>query len=148
MHPGLLAFASGGLLYVASAAVSSIQLSGQIKGLAWLGVAVVALCHAGLGFFAIRNHSPAPWSNRVFALRLLASVLVTALALTAAVVAAWLFPLSLAPSIALMLVALSVLASAVALTVIAGRVWRGMIINEAERSVDWVDKNVTAAGDK
>jgi hypothetical protein len=126
MHPGLLAFASGGLLYVASAAVSSIQMSGQIKGLAWLGVAAVALCHAGLGFFAARKQSQAPWSNRVFALQFLVSFLVTALALTAAVAAASLFPLSMAPSIALILVVLSVLASAVALTVVAGRVWRGM----------------------
>jgi hypothetical protein len=126
MHPGLLAFASGGLLYVASAAVNSIQMSGQIKGLAWLGVAAVALCHAGLGFLVIRNHSQASWSNRMFALRILVSVLLTALALAAAVVAASLFPLPMAPSMALLLVALSVLASAIALTVIAGRVRRGM----------------------
>ena len=126
MHPGLLAFASGGLLYVASAAVNSIQMSGHIKGVAWLGVAAVALCHAGLGFLVIRNHSQAPWSNRVFALRILVSVLLTALALAAAVVAASLFPLPMAPSMALFLIALSVLASAVALTVIAGRVRRDM----------------------
>lgn len=124
MHPGLLAFASGGLLYIASAAVNAIQTSGAIKGSAWLGVAVVALCHAGLGFFAINDHSEAPPSAGGFALRVAVSALLTALALAAAVVVHALFPLPMAPDIALILVALTVVASAVALALTVRRAWR------------------------
>jgi hypothetical protein len=125
MHPGVLAFASGGLLYVASAAVSSIQGSGDIKGLAWLGVAAVALCHAALGFFAIGDQREASGSAQMLFLRVATSIVMTSLAFAAAIVAVSLFPLALAPNVALSLVALSVLASIVALTLTAGRAWRG-----------------------
>lgn len=125
MHPGFLAFASGGLLYVASAAMGSVQASGVVRGLAWLAVAAVVLCHAGLGFFAIGDRrAEAVPSTGIFVVRAAASLLMTVVALTAAFLAVVLFPISMAPNMALSLVALSALASAVALTLAAGRVLR------------------------
>ena len=126
MHPGLLAFASGGFLYIASAAVGSLHGPSEIQGLAWLGVAAVALCHAGLGFFAIgdlRPAAPLP-STGILVGRAVASLLMTALALAIATAAVSLFPLSMTPGVALTLVAVSVLASAVALTLTVGRLRR------------------------
>lgn len=123
MHPGLLAFASGGFLYIASAAMGSLHGASEIKGLAWLGVAAVALCHAGLGFFAISDLRPAEPlpSTSIVVGRVVASLLMTALALVAATAAASLFPLPITADVALTLVAVSVLASAVTLTLTVGR---------------------------
>lgn len=121
MHPGLLAFASGGFLYIASAAVGSLPGASEIKGLAWLGVVAVALCHAGLGFFAIGDLRPDLPSTGMVVGQVVASLLMTALALVAAIAAASLFPLSIRPDVALTLVAVSVLASAVSLTLTVGR---------------------------
>lgn len=111
-----MAFASGGFLYVASAAVGSLPGASEIKGVAWLGVAAVALCHAGIGFFVIGDLRPTPPPTGMPISRVVASLLMTALVLVAATVAASLIPLSIKPPVALTLVAMSVLASAVTLT--------------------------------
>jgi hypothetical protein len=125
MRPGFLALVSGGLLYIASAAVGAIQASGHAGGLAWLGVAAVALCHAVQGYLVIGDQSGGSQTIRTIALRAGVSGVMTALALAAAITAVSFFPLPLAPSSAFVLVVLSVLASAVALTLTAGRSWRG-----------------------
>ena len=125
MHPGFVAFASGGLLYITSAAMSSLQVSGEIRGLAWLGVAAVAFCHAALGFLAIGDRAEASRSPQTLFICGAASILMTTLVFAAAITAVSLFPLALSPNAALVLVALSVLASAVALILTAGRAWRG-----------------------
>lgn len=125
MHPGFLALVSGGLLYIASAAVSSMQAFGEAKTLAWLGVGSVVLCHAVLGFLVIGDHGAVSRSARMLVLRVAASGLMTALALSVAVLAVSLFPLPLAPDMAMILMALCVFASVTVLTVTAGRAWRG-----------------------
>jgi hypothetical protein len=125
MHPGFLALVSGGLLYIASAAVSSMQAFGEAKVLAWLGVGAVVLCHAALGFLVIGDQGAVSRSARMLLLRAAASGLMTALVLAAAVLVVSLFPLPLAPDMALILMVLSVLASIMVLTVTAGRTWRG-----------------------
>ncbi|MFM9846598.1 MAG: hypothetical protein ACKVP3_05500 [Hyphomicrobiaceae bacterium] len=124
MHPGLLAFASGGLLYIASAAVSAMQATGGAKASAWLAVAAVAFCHAALGCLVIGQRSDVTGSDRSPFLRVVASILMTALALATAMGVVVLFPLPVSPDMALILVTLSVVASAVALTLTAGRAWR------------------------
>jgi hypothetical protein len=124
MHPGFLALVSGGLLYIAIAAVGAMQASGDVSGLAWLGVAAVALCHAVQGYLVIGDHAESR-SGGAILFRAVASALTTALVLAAALTAVSFFPLRLAPSSAFVLVVLSVLASAVALTLTAGRSWRG-----------------------
>ena len=125
MHPGVLALVSGGLLYIASAAVGSLHASSDIGGLAWLGVAAVAFCHAAQGYFVIGDQSAEARSIRTIFFRAGASALLTALVLAAAVIAVSLFPLPLGPNTALTLVVLSVLASALALTLTAGLSKRG-----------------------
>lgn len=124
MHPGLLAMVSGGLLYIASAAVSSMRASGDVGGLAWLSVGAVVLCHAVQGFFVIGGQEAVSRSGHMLALRAAAGVLMSVLVLAAALFAASLFPLRLAPDMAFILMVLSVLASATALTVTVSRVWR------------------------
>lgn len=124
MHPGFSALVSGGLLYVASAAVMSMQASGDVGALAWLGVGAVVLCHAAQGFFAIGDQGDASRSTRVLGLRVAAGALVTALVLATALLAVSLFPLPMAPETARILIVLSVLASALALTVTVGRTRR------------------------
>jgi hypothetical protein len=121
MHPGVLALVSGGLLYIASAAVGSLQASSEISGSAWLGVAAVALCHAAQGYFVIGDQGAVSQSIRNIFFRAGVSALSTALVLAAAITAVSVFPLPLGPNLALILVVLSVLASAVALTLTAGR---------------------------
>ncbi len=124
MHPGLLALVSGGLLYIASAAVGAMQASGTVSALAWLGVAAVALCHAAQGYLVIGGQSAVSQSFGTIVFRVGASVLTTALILAAAIIAVSLFPLPLDPNVAWGLVALSVLASVLALRLAAGRSWR------------------------
>ena len=123
MHPGLLAFASGGLLYIASAAVSAMQITGGAKASAWLAVAAVALCHVALGFLVIGPRSDATGSDRSPFVRVAVSFLMTTLALAAAMGVVVVFPLPVSSDMALILVTLSVVASAAALTLTAGRAW-------------------------
>ena len=124
MHPGFLALISGGLIYIASAAVGAMQASGEVGILAWLGVAAVALCHAAQGFFVIGDRSAVSHSIRTTFFRAGASALMTALVLAVAMTAVSFFPLPFARTTALSLVVVSVLASALVLTMTAGRSWR------------------------
>jgi hypothetical protein len=126
MHPGFLALISGGLIYIASAAVGAMQASGEVSALAWLGIAAVAVCHAAQGFFVIGDRAAVSQSIRTIFLRAGASALMTELVLAAAVIAVSFFPLPLARTTALSLVVVSVLASALVLTVTAGRSWRSL----------------------
>ena len=126
MHPSFLALISGGLIYIASAAVGAMQASGEVGVLAWLGVAAVALCHAAQGFFVIGDRSAVSQSIRTTLFRAGASALMTVLVLAVAITAVAFFPLPFARTTALSLVVVSVLASALVLTVTAGRSWRSL----------------------
>lgn len=128
MNLAVLAFLSGGLLFLTSTAVVALQLNGITSKLWWIALAAVALCHAGMGFLAMRGDEAFARGQRgTGAFCLAASLAITAAASVAAALAAIWFPIALSPGVAFVLIAASISVGGVVLAAALGDPRRGFV---------------------
>jgi hypothetical protein len=121
MNLAALAFLSGALLFVTSTAVVALQLSELTSQLWWAGLGAVAVCHAMMGFLAMRGPDALAQGHRAIAVFCLATSFSISAAIAAvAALAATLFPIALTPGVAMAILAASVGAGVVFLTVGVG----------------------------